>query len=73
METQAQRDGEVKWIPTSVARMQLRVSRQRVYQLLKAGLLVGIQMNGTVLISQRSVDARIALLEAEGGEAYAGR
>jgi len=48
-----------------VAAAQLRVSRQRVYQLRDQGALVWMKVNETVLISQRSVDARVALLLAE--------
>lgn len=57
---------DLKWIPVSVARTLLMVSRQRVYQLIEAGALVAQNANGTVLVSQRSVEARIALLLQEG-------
>lgn len=58
-------DGDVRWIPVSVAAAQLRVTRQRVYQLRDQGALVWMKVNYTVLISQRSVEARRALLLAE--------
>lgn len=57
---------DLKWIPVGVAKWMLRVSRQRVYQLIQAGALVAQKANGTVLVSQRSVEARIALLKQEG-------
>lgn len=61
-------DGDVKWLPMAAARMALRVSRQRVYQLLGTGELTGCQINGTWLISQRSIDARIAMLRKQEEE-----
>ena len=66
-------DGDVKWIPTSAARKLLGVSRQMVYQLIETGSLVSVKCDHTVLVSQRSVEARIALLRAEGEGEYAGR
>jgi len=56
---------QCSWLPTRAAAEMLNVSRQRVYQLLKAGALVGMVVAGTWMISARSVDARIALLEKE--------
>ena len=43
----------------------LRVSRQRIYQLIANGSLVWIKVNASVLVSHRSVEARVALLQSE--------
>lgn len=59
---------ETHWIPASRAAKLLKVSRQRIYQLLRDGLISGQQVDRTWLISARSVDARLALLRLEGGE-----
>jgi len=59
-------DGDVRWVPVSVAAKSLRVTRQRVYQLIRQGALVSVKANCSVLVSMRSVDARNALLEQEG-------
>lgn len=55
-------------MPVRVAAAELKVTHQRVYQLLAAGLIVGKKVGRTWLISARSVKARIALLDSEGGE-----
>jgi hypothetical protein len=44
----------------------LRVSKQRVYQLEKAGCIIGRVQDGTWLWSVRSIEARMALLLSEG-------
>ena len=43
----------------------LGISRQRVYQLVATRSLVSLVCTNTVLISVRTVEARLALLEAE--------
>ena len=58
--------GSMAWIPVSAARVQLGVSKQRVHQLIRGGRLVARDVMGTILVSQRSIEARIALLEKEG-------
>lgn len=58
-------DGDIRWIPVRAAAAALRVSRQRVYQLIDQGAVVSMTVNGTVLVSQRSVEGRIALLLGE--------
>ncbi len=64
------RSGEaLRWIPVGVATEMLRVSRQRVYQLLESGALQGQQIGGHWLISTRSIQSRIALLEREARQA----
>lgn len=55
------------WIPVRTAASMLGVSRQRVYQLVAKGALTGRSVDGTVLVGQRSVEARVALLLREGG------
>jgi hypothetical protein len=52
-------------VPVSEAALMLQVSRQRVYQLIDAGLVVAHKHNSTWLISQGSIDARISHLAAE--------
>lgn len=51
----------------AVAAVQLRVTRQRVYQLIEEGKLVGRRSGRTWMVSERSVQGRIALLLSEGG------
>ena len=58
-------DGDVRWIPVTEAAGVLRVTRQRVYQLIGAGALVSMKVGSTVLVSMRSVEGRVALLLAE--------
>ena len=58
-------DGDVRWIPVSAAAKMLRVSRQRVYQLIANGSLVWMKVDASVLVSHRSVEARVALLQSE--------
>ena len=58
-------DGDVRWIPVSVAANMLQVSRQRVYQLVNSGALVSLCAGSTILVSARSVEARWALLKQE--------
>ena len=59
-------EGTVAWVPVRTAAHMLGVSRQRVYQLLDDGKLMGRDIDGTILVSQRSIEGRIALLEREG-------
>ena len=49
----------------SAAARMLRVSRQRIYQLIANGSLVWMKVNASVLVSHRSVEARVALLQSE--------
>lgn len=56
----------VKWVPTSVARRRLCVSKQRVYQLLESGALAGGRIDGTMMVSSRSIDDRILSLKRGG-------
>jgi len=51
----------------------LGVTRQRVYQLIEAGLLNATKVQSTWLISRRSIEARIALLEQESERWYGSR
>jgi len=53
------------YVPVATACRMLRVSRQRVYQLLDAGRLSGHQVDGTWMVLLRSVQARLALLREE--------
>jgi hypothetical protein len=49
----------VRWVPTAVARRMLRVSKQRVYQLVKEGKLASCRLDGVLMISSRSIQDRI--------------
>lgn len=53
-------DGDVKWIPVRSAAKLLGVSRQRVSRLCREGSLVSVLYDGTRLVSQKSVEVRIA-------------
>ena len=50
---------QVRWVPTSVARQMLRVSKQRVYQLIETGALASCRVHGILLVSTISIDSRI--------------
>ena len=58
-------EGRTSWIPVSGAARLLKVSRQRVYQLIAAGAIVARQVDRTWLVSYRSVESRIELLRSE--------
>lgn len=57
--------GRTSWIPVSGVARLLKVSRQRVYQLIGAGAIVARQVDRTWLVSYRSVESRMAMLRAE--------
>ena len=61
-------DFEPSWMSRSAAAEKLKISPQRVGQLIKSGGLVGRKSRHTWLVSARSVEARIALLLGEGGK-----
>ena len=61
-------EAQSSWSPVSAAARVLKVSRQRVYQLLRDGLISGRKIDRSWLVSARSVAARLALLAAEVGE-----
>jgi excisionase family DNA binding protein len=63
----------VSWIPVKEAAKLLRVSRQRVYQLVEQGKLMAVKREKTVFVNARSVSGRIALLQKEAGYRYGGR
>lgn len=58
-------DFETSWVSVTAAAGQLKVSRQRVYQLIKSGGVNGRRSGRTWLVSQRSVTARVELLRSE--------
>jgi len=45
------------------ASKMLRVSKQRVYQLIQKGMVAAQTMDGTVLVSRDSVSARLRMQE----------
>lgn len=54
------------YVPVVVAAEMLGVSRQRVHQLLQAGLLTGIKVGRQIWILEDTVRARLALLREDG-------
>lgn len=67
------RGGEISemntaFIPVRAAGEMLGVSKQRVHQLMQGGQLVFKKVSRTILISARSVEARLALLAQEAEE-----
>lgn len=56
----------VKWVPTSVARRRLGVSKQRVYQLIQTGGLAGGRIDGIMMVSSRSIEDRLLSLKRGG-------
>lgn len=65
--------GSVKWVPIVVARKALHVSRQRVYQLIKAGRLAAIRVDGQLMVSSSSIRDRMVTLVSEGRGHYGSR
>jgi hypothetical protein len=57
----------VAWVPVSTAKRQLSVTKQRVYELIRDGRLVSMELDGTVLVSQESIQARIDALQGRLG------
>lgn len=53
----------VQWIPVGTARRLLSVSRQRVYELIAAGKLVSVDLDGVILVSAESVQARCEMMQ----------
>jgi excisionase family DNA binding protein len=58
-------ESETAWISIAEAAKHLLVTRQRVHQVIKAGGLVARRSGTTWLVSARSVEQRIMLLEQE--------
>jgi hypothetical protein len=63
----------VQWVPVSTARRQLSVSRQRIYELIGAGKLTSVYLDGVVLVSQGSIQARIDAMQGRLIDAGLGR
>lgn len=59
--------GVLSYVSVREAAVILGVRTQRVYQLLQSGALAGLTSGGTRLVSVRSLEARLALMEKEGG------
>lgn len=57
----------VAYVSVREASWMLGVRTQRVYQLLQSGALAGTTSGGTRLVSVRSIEARLAWMEKEGG------
>jgi len=58
------------YVTTGTAGKMLGVSRQRIHQLLSEGKLSAVMCDGRHMVSARSIEARLALLEQEA-ENYA--
>ena len=48
----------MQWIPVRTVAKRLGVSRQRVYELIKLGALGWKKVDGTVLVSAKTVEQR---------------
>ena len=59
---------QLSWVGTRSAMELLGVSRQRLYQLEREGKINGKMVDGRYLWNQRSIEARIALMERENRE-----
>jgi len=53
----------INWVPVGTARRMLSVSRQRVYELIAAGKLISYDMDGVILVSQESIQARLDAMQ----------
>jgi len=60
MSVEVPETGRIQWFPDSVARRRLRVSRQRVYQLIESGALAAVRVDGVLMVSSRSIETRIS-------------
>lgn len=58
------RQRQMLWVPAVTASRMLRISRQRVYQLMEAGRLAGFHMDGHVFVLTSSIRQRI---DEQGG------
>jgi excisionase family DNA binding protein len=58
--------GQVRWVPVLVAARELKVSRQRVRQLIRNGGLAAEFVGSQWLVSVGSVESRIAKLRKDG-------
>jgi len=64
---------EVWFVPVSAAAKVLRVSRQRVYQLISSGHLASRKVDSTVLVSMRSLRDRFNAQNGGDGRGKARR
>jgi hypothetical protein len=53
----------IQWVPVGTARRILGVSRQRVYELIAAGKLSSYVLDGVILVSQESIQARVDAMQ----------
>jgi archaeosine-15-forming tRNA-guanine transglycosylase len=58
--------GEIKWVPVATAVRMLKVTKQRVHELMAEGRLRNVTMDGTRLVSLRSLSEYITI-RAKGG------
>lgn len=57
--------GDTKWVPVRTAKGLLGVSRQRVYAMIKQGLIAAQSIDGAVTVSSTSIRDRIASRQKE--------
>jgi len=50
---------DARWVPTAIARQRLGVTKQRIYQLISAGVLASYTENGVVMVSVHSIEQRL--------------
>lgn len=58
-------DTRSAFVPVRTACKMLKVTKQRIYQLLKEGKINGHQSDGTWLISVVSIQSRLAYLKSQ--------
>ena len=57
---------DIRWIPASTAAKMLKVTRQRVYTLVRLGQVSAVKLDGHTMVSMRSVEDRIARMRRDG-------
>lgn len=53
----------VSHVPVTTAAKTMNISKQRVYQLLYSGELLGVELDGVRLVSQRAIEDYLFLQE----------
>lgn len=57
----------IRWVPVRTASLALKVTKQRVYALIKEGALASREIDGVRLVSLKSLNDRIAAMSAQRG------
>jgi hypothetical protein len=58
---------DIRWIPASTAAKMLKVTRQRVYTLVRLGQVSAVKLDGHTMVSMRSVEDRIERMRRDEG------